>query len=105
MGGEQGWGLFLGKLQLIFLFTSPSLRRLPVPWAAIFRLLLAVCFPPGMLSRFWELQLSLGQHERCCAFLSLLLHSPAMSWLCHPPAAALALGTRLRCPSEEHWHC
>lgn len=42
-----------------------------MPWAAIFRLLLAVCFPLGMLSRFWELQLSLGQCERCFASWAL----------------------------------
>lgn len=92
-GAEQGCG-WAGDCSLESCrpspFSLPLLSGQFVPWAAIFRLPLAVWFPLGMLSRFWELQLSLGQCERCFASWAGSCAPRHVHQLCCPPAAALA---------------
>lgn len=60
LGGASPWK---AAAQLPSHFPFSRLSTL----AVIFRLLLVVWFPLGMLSRFGELQLPLGQCERCSA--------------------------------------
>lgn len=81
-------------------FSLPLLSGKCVPWTAIFRLLFTVWFPPGMLSRFWELQLPLGQHERRFAFRDHPFVPQHLHQLCCPLAAALAWKTPPHTPCQ-----